>query len=265
MSQPEYPLFSKKHQRLQRNWRGGYNFEKSREFELAERWFEERRETRPQTNHPKPKTPTIKSKTPPIKSIIQPLSPIIQPLPPPSIALVPPQNHFNWLKSSSPPGLNKSQPKFCKKCSKILSNPIMIDCCKSCFCLSCLVLHIDLFNRCLSCKAIVDKDLYELYDGCDISIPSYQDFDYQEPIEQPIFKDIPSIKSSLVSIEDNFSTPLLIDGECSDIQTEEQYFEESNTNVETEDLQNIMFNNMQLYLQYMMIASMFPSFVPVIE
>jgi hypothetical protein len=43
MSRPDYPLFSKRIHREQRNKRGGYNFERSREFELAEKWFEERK------------------------------------------------------------------------------------------------------------------------------------------------------------------------------------------------------------------------------
>ena len=43
MSRPDYPIFSKKHQKSNRSWRGGYNFEKSKEYELAEKWFEERR------------------------------------------------------------------------------------------------------------------------------------------------------------------------------------------------------------------------------
>jgi hypothetical protein len=43
MSRSDYPLFSKRIQKSQKNWRGGYNFEKSKEYELAEKWFEERR------------------------------------------------------------------------------------------------------------------------------------------------------------------------------------------------------------------------------
>ncbi len=43
MSRSDYPLFSKRIQKSQKNWRGGYNFEKTKEYELAEKWFEERR------------------------------------------------------------------------------------------------------------------------------------------------------------------------------------------------------------------------------
>ena len=46
MSQPDYPVFNKKWQKEQKSRRGGYNFEKSREYQLAEKWFEERRENK---------------------------------------------------------------------------------------------------------------------------------------------------------------------------------------------------------------------------
>jgi hypothetical protein len=46
MSRPDYPIFSKRfhrEQREERNKRGGYNFEKTKEYSLAEKWFEERK------------------------------------------------------------------------------------------------------------------------------------------------------------------------------------------------------------------------------
>jgi hypothetical protein len=46
MSRPDYPAFSKRihrEQREERNKRGGYNFEKTKEYTLAEKWFEERK------------------------------------------------------------------------------------------------------------------------------------------------------------------------------------------------------------------------------
>jgi hypothetical protein len=42
MSRPDYPLFSK---RYKREKRGAYNFEKSKEFDLAEQWFKDRKES----------------------------------------------------------------------------------------------------------------------------------------------------------------------------------------------------------------------------
>jgi hypothetical protein len=51
MSQPDYPLFSKRYQRpsgnqkYTREKRGAYNFEKTKEYSLAEKWFQERKET----------------------------------------------------------------------------------------------------------------------------------------------------------------------------------------------------------------------------
>ena len=44
MSQPDYPIFSKRIQRNQRNHRGTYNFDKTNEYTNAEKWFQERLE-----------------------------------------------------------------------------------------------------------------------------------------------------------------------------------------------------------------------------
>lgn len=42
MSSPDYPIFSKRVQRSQRNYRGAYNFDKTSEHHTAEKWFQER-------------------------------------------------------------------------------------------------------------------------------------------------------------------------------------------------------------------------------
>ena len=66
MSQPDYPIFSKRHQKAQRTRRGAYNFEKTKEYQLAEKWFEERRENKLTdrseqiTTNPEPVTKTEK-------------------------------------------------------------------------------------------------------------------------------------------------------------------------------------------------------------
>ena len=50
MSAPSYPIFSKRIQREQkeqtRNKRGAYNFQKNKEYTVAEEWFQARKEAR---------------------------------------------------------------------------------------------------------------------------------------------------------------------------------------------------------------------------
>lgn len=152
MSQ-EYSLFKK--QRNIRSWRGAYNFEKSREFELAEKWFEERRQVSQEYK------PTISSQK--------------------SEELI--SNKFKV-----PPGLSKSesQIRFCKKCAKVVSSQVSLNCCKVPFCLECSTFYIDLFNRCVGCKTIIDKNIYDQYDGLDLKIPSYENFNYIDHIETSI-------------------------------------------------------------------------------
>jgi hypothetical protein len=71
MSQPDYPLFSKRHYRAQREKRGAYNFEKTKEYNLAEQWFKDRKEAQRELI-PVPKPP---SPTPPQKSSPEPTKP----------------------------------------------------------------------------------------------------------------------------------------------------------------------------------------------
>lgn len=147
MSQPEYPPFSKKYQY---NKRGTYNFGRSKDFTLAEKWFKERLESSNEQKQEIYKTPS------------------------------------DTLKKQSinmPPGLSKSMTNiaFCKKCkNKILINNSLVYCCKSLFCFECFSLHNDTFNRCIGCKKIVNIAYYDLYDGLDLKIPSYEDFFYQD-------------------------------------------------------------------------------------
>lgn len=68
MSQPDYPLFSKRHYRAQREKRGAYNFEKTKEYNLAEQWFKDRKEAqRELIPVPKPPTPPQKFSPEPTK------------------------------------------------------------------------------------------------------------------------------------------------------------------------------------------------------
>jgi len=60
MSQPTYPLFSKRVQPDKHKKREKYNFQKSNEYDLAEKWFEERKST---TKTYDIVTPSIRSST----------------------------------------------------------------------------------------------------------------------------------------------------------------------------------------------------------
>jgi hypothetical protein len=156
MSQPDYPIFNKKWQKEQKSRRGGYNFERTKEYHLAEKWFEERKETKKDS---RPPSPMIQS-PPPTKPVKGP-----------------------------PPGLSKPtiiqsikpQTPYCLKCTNPQVNPIIVSCCGSSFCLSCAVLQADVYNRCYKCKTVIDISKYEEYDDLDLKIPSYDEFDYVSP------------------------------------------------------------------------------------
>jgi hypothetical protein len=79
---------------------------------------------------------------------------------------------FKERKSVVPPGLSNNI--SCKLCSKKV-NMIKLDCCQT-SCFECFSFNAYLYNRCGVCKKILDEDLYEQYDGLDITIPSYDDF-----------------------------------------------------------------------------------------
>lgn len=171
MSQPNYPLFSKKCQREQRNARGAYNFEKTKEYKLAEKWFEERKNNQ---NKSRSLSPSVQS-------------------PPPT------------KKHSNPPGLIKTtQTKSCKVCTKIPDFPLITNCCNILICNACFSIRSDLYNRCTSCNSIINEELYDLYDGLDLLIPSYEDFHYLENEFINIFD-----KNTFNIFDKNYSTPLL--------------------------------------------------------
>lgn len=212
MSQPDYPLFSKRIQKSQRNWRGGYNFEKTREYKLAEKWFEERRET--------------------IKEPIQPV--------PKSIVEVP----------RVPPGLVKTavKPKYCKVCSKIPNSLYTSECCTSFFCDGCFSSLAELYNRCPCCKKTVNAELVQQFEGLDLKIPSYDEFEYIESIEflPTYYPDINSLQ-----FQENYTTPHLVEDEEPNQQTDM-----------TIDNFNEMNNTFQLYMQCMILSMMFPVVEP---
>ncbi len=52
-------------------------------------------------------------------------------------------------------------------------------CCKIKICNDCFNHHSELYNRCSHCKKVINYELYELYDGLNLKIPSYDDFYYE--------------------------------------------------------------------------------------
>jgi hypothetical protein len=215
MSQPDYPVFNKKWQKAQKGWRGGYNFERTKEYQLAERWFEERKETRKAYNH---STPTNTVVTPVIRA---------------------------------PPGLVKTtnKPKYCKVCTKIPTNLFTSECCSLFFCSDCFNTRAELFNRCPCCKKAVKEELIEQFEGLDLTIPSYDEFYYFEPIEfVPVYSPEPC------TIQENYSTPDLI--------VEEQNQQEMFSDMISSEFNNEFNNSLQLYLQCMLFSLMYSTVCP---
>jgi hypothetical protein len=158
MSHPEYPTFSKKCQRRQRNSRGTYNFEKTNEYHLAERWFEERREVKKEE---RPPSPMVQS-PPPKKKIIGP---------PPGLP-IPSTIYYPKVQKST-----------CVMCNTSQTNYIISSCCSSFLCFNCNIIQSDVYNRCCKCNAIIDMKKYREYEDLDLKIPSYDEFDYVSPEE----------------------------------------------------------------------------------
>jgi hypothetical protein len=83
MSHSDYPTFPKKNHREQRGFRekrGAYKFEKTREYSLAEKWFEERKALNKEpipvpspVKLPSPKATVVKKAPPGLVQQIQPL------------------------------------------------------------------------------------------------------------------------------------------------------------------------------------------------
>jgi hypothetical protein len=77
-----------------------------------------------------------------------------------------------------PPGFLKSSIK-CKKCNKLVINPVN-KCCKPSYCSYCFTDNVSLYNKCISCKAIINDSINYMYESPDIIIPSYDEFVYKE-------------------------------------------------------------------------------------
>ncbi len=70
---------------------------------------------------------------------------------------------------------------ICEKCFLSTESPIKMGCCKSTFCNKCHLERAELYNRCNTCNAVIDMTKYELYDGFELKIPTYDEFYYYEP------------------------------------------------------------------------------------
>jgi hypothetical protein len=103
---------------------------------------------------------------------------------------------------SFPPGLNRVVHKatFCKICNKFPINSVTMACCKNVFCQACIQDKIDLYNRCSSCKTVVDKSNHHKYDGLDLDL----DFDLKNYSNYTY-----NLKDNLHLLEPEYSTPLI--------------------------------------------------------
>jgi hypothetical protein len=125
------------------------------------------------------------------------------------------------------------KPSHCKKCKSQHINLVTIDCCKSKLCLECISFESALYNRCYSCKSVIDNDKYQEYDGLDLQIPTFDDFEY-------IIDNIPTI------------TPLNTDNIN---QTVEQSYDLQHFEPESQEIMNLFGENYQLYLQYLLLCN----------
>ena len=115
-------MYKRVTKRYEHNKQRPSRFEETREYQLAEQWFKERR------------------------SVIK--SPVTE---------------------------------TCEKCFLSTDNPIKMVCCKSAFCSECYSERAALYNRCNTCNTVIDSTKYELYDGFELKIPTYDEFCYYEP------------------------------------------------------------------------------------
>lgn len=70
--------------------------------------------------------------------------------------------------------------EVCNKCFCNTETPIKMPCCSSDFCSACFSARSELYNRCDTCNAVIDFGKYDLYDSFDLTIPTYDDFYYEE-------------------------------------------------------------------------------------
>lgn len=136
-----------------------------------------------------------------------------------------------WFKERREHIQNTSQ---CTKCESQHTNLVTIDCCKSKLCLECISFESALYNRCYSCKTVIDNDKYQEYDGLDLQIPTYDEFEY-------IIDSIPSI---IPLNTDNIN------------QTVEQSYDLQQFEPESQEIMNLFGENYQLYLQYLLLCNM---------
>jgi hypothetical protein len=146
----DYPVFNKRLQKSRSNYTFG-----SRNLQRAEEWFAERKKVKES-----PVTPS------PANS-------------------VPPGFSSSMLKQTQQ---TQQTPKpECNVCFRVPSVPTSLECCKKPACFSCTEEYISVNNRCPSCRKVVNANLYDLYDGCDLVIPSYDEFEFYQLLKlEPI-------------------------------------------------------------------------------
>ncbi len=223
MSQPDYPIFNRKWQKDQKNRRGGYNFERTKEYHLAEKWFEERKEAKKDS---RPPSPMVQSPPPtkPVKG------------PPPGLSK---PTAVQSVKTTTP---------HCLKCIKPQINPIIVTCCGSSFCLSCAVQQADVYNRCYKCKAVIDMSKYKEYEELDLKIPSYDEFDYVSPDDPVSLTHIPLNDNTMPKLSHKLN-----------ISAEEFV---PNGALPSEELQMNIMGNFELYMNYIYFYNLLSSCLP---
>jgi hypothetical protein len=165
---PEYHAFSKRFQQNIKHNRVTHDFESVRRYALAEKWFEERRTVEQVTLEDESKCKLVISK--------------------PSFELKPPPGLFSFKPVTS---------KCCTQCLKPHNDTIVARCCSTTFCNTCYNFQSEMYNRCWMCKKVVDMSKYNEYEGLDLCIPTYEDFDYDssnQPLKS-ILKLVPNEKN----------------------------------------------------------------------
>ena len=168
-------MYRRVKKRYEYNKQKPHRFEETREYQLAEEWFKERR--------------SLVTESPLVKEV-------------------------------------------CEKCFLSTDNPIKMGCCKSAFCSDCYYERAALYNRCNTCNTVIDSTKYELYDGFELKIPTYDEFCYYEPLE-------PITLEPIEPLEDDYI------GQLNEQDVDNQYY--------------LMLNNAMMYLQNLLYYTSYTS------
>ena len=141
MSEPIYPLFSKKFKRTYKR-----EYYRILERPRAEDWFAQRK---PITESRLSLPSSSPSHTNSTQVITLPNNTSIQ---------------------------GQSNPVVCELCKSDPINKVKLPACLHTFCLGCILQDTLVYNRCPICKQIINMELFNMYEGLDVSIPSYDKF-----------------------------------------------------------------------------------------